>query len=69
MNARCDMIDSILLNAGNCHGSSADDCIQCEQYINCELAIAVILHINARQSDLELALPYGKMIYSEGENI
>ena len=69
MNARCDMIDSILLNEGNCYGSSKDDCIQCEQYINCELARCVILHINPWQTDLELALPYGKMIYSEGENV
>lgn len=69
MNARCDMIDSILLNVGNCHGNCEDDCIHCEQYMNCELARAVILHINPWQTELELALPYGKMIYSEGENI
>ena len=65
MNARCDMIDSILLNDGDCY----NDCNQCEQYINCDLASTTILQINAWLTDLELASQYGIMIYTEGENV
>lgn len=65
MNARCDQIDCILLNEGNCY----DDCDHCKQYINCDLARTIILQINVWLTDLELASPYGIMIYSEGENV